>query len=118
MYPFSTLKNVTLVSVLYKLNLVTGNTTQSVTNYTHCTTIPSLILVSAGREEVRSHDTSLVSGLDSLRDTAGIDRVVLNVIPLSSLLNTHRNVSPGSVGGRLPGVNDMSTCSSRPGQPA
>ena len=106
MYPFSTLKNVTLVSVLYKLNLVTGNTTQSVTNYTHCTTIPSLILVSAGREEVRSHDTE------------SRDRVVLNVIPLSSLLNTHRNVSPGSVGGRLPGVNDMLTCSSRPGQPA
>ena len=112
MYPFSTLKNVTLVSVLYKLNLVTGNTTQSVTNYTHCTTIPSLILVSAG-------EGSLVSRLDSLRDTESrIDRVVLNVIPLSSLLNTHRNVSPGSVGGRLPGVNDMLTCSSRPGQPA
>ena len=92
--------------MLYKLNLVTGNRTQSVTNYTHCTTIPSLILVSAGREEVRSHDTK------------SRDRVVLNVIPLSSLLNTHRNVSPGSVGGRLPRVNDMLTCSSRPGQPA
>ena len=102
MYPFSTLKNVTLVSELYKLNLVTGNTTESVTNHTHYhTTIPSLISVSAGREEVRSHNGELSLNI----------RVVLNEIPLSSLLNTHRNVSSASVGGRLPGVNDMLTCS-------
>ena len=35
---------------------------------------------------------------------------MLKVIILSSLLNTHRNASPGSVGGGLPGVNDMLTC--------
>ena len=36
--------------------------------------------------------------------------MVLKVIPLSSLLKTHWNVSPGIVGGGLPGVNDMLTC--------
>ena len=40
--------------------------------------------------------------------------MVLNVIPFSSLPKKHRNISPGSVGRRLPGVNDMLTCS-RPG---
>ena len=96
MYPFSTLKNDTLVSVLYKLNLVTGKQ-QNQWSTGYCT-IPSLISVSTGRENVRSHDIAW-------------DKVVLTVIPFSSLLNTHRNISPGSVGGRLPGVNDMLTCS-------
>ena len=61
---------------------------------------PSLISVSAGREEVRSHDIFR-------------DKVVLKVIPLSSLLNTHRNISSSTVRGVLPGVNDMPTCAER-----
>ena len=58
--------------------------------------VPSLKSVSAGREELRSHD--IVS-----------DNVVLNVIPLSSLLNTHSSFSPVSEAGRRHGVIDMLT---------
>lgn len=94
------LKNDTLsVCELYKLNLVTYIAIRINDNcyYIVCYFIPSLILVSGGNE-VKLHD--IVS-----------DRVVLNVIPFSSLLNTHRNVSPaGSVGIQLPGANDTLTC--------
>ena len=89
--------------VLYKLKLVTETKIImiriKIINY-HSLYIPSLISESAGIEEVRSHD--IVS-----------DKVVLNVIPLSSLLNTHSVISPASVGGRIhvPGLvlNDMLT---------
>lgn len=90
------LKNDTLlVCELYKLNLVTyiANRINDNCYYIVCYFIPSLILVSGGNE-VKVHD--IVS-----------DKVVLNVISFSSLLNTHRNVSPaGSVGIQLPGLND------------
>ena len=39
------------------------------------------------------------------------DRVVLKLIPLSILLNTHRNSSPGKVGGGSAGMNVRLTCS-------
>ena len=45
--------------------------------------------------------------------TTFCDRVVLKVIPFSSLLNTHRNVSR-VVWEELPGVNDMLTCRDQP----
>ena len=57
--------------------------------------LPSLISENTGREIVRSQDIFS-------------DNVVLKVIPLSSLLNTH-SVSPASVRGRLPVLNDMLT---------
>ena len=86
------------VCVLYKLKFVTKIKMFSINVNKTSSAIPSLKSVSTGREEVRSHD--IVS-----------DKVVLNVIPLSLLLNTHSSVSPASVGGRLPVLNDMLTWS-------